>query len=340
MYTSGLFMPSPRSLPAVTPTLLCALLATAAVLVSADQVPSGTSDDQWAWTWVGVAVGFALAAARPRFRGAHGALPIVLRLAAVVVAAALLARRGDAALVHALIIFPSSASVVGRLDLSEVLFGALLILPALASSTRGVLRGPRPGLLVPVLVVLGWVGWIVVVAGPGVDAPDLSSAQFGWVASASVLAWTPVLLGPAALALPPGLARRASPWVAAVVGVGVVLVLAEALRPAATTSDGMPYFAIAGQALRLPYSAGLHVGSGAEGAVCFVAAQAILVLGARAAARNLAVVRPAAPVLLAVLAWMLALWWTEAALLVAAGTLGWATAIVGIGDEVAGRTGT
>jgi hypothetical protein len=57
-------------------------------------------------------------------------------------------------------------------------------------------------------------------------------------------------------------------------------------------------------------------------------------MGMRGACRSLPVLSDRVPILLALGAWLAALWSTEVFLLVMSGALGWATALLSIGDGV------
>jgi len=333
VYTSALFVPAARPLPAATPVALAALLATAAMLSVAHVVPVGLhAEGWWGSAWVGAAAAFALASVRARRPGVRGRWPAMLLLAAAVATSAFLIRRADPAFVEAIHILPTSAAVLGPLDASEILMGLVLIGPAAAVSTRSSIRGPRPGLLIPALLALGWLGWVLFEAGPALPSPGALWVP-GVLKWAVPLMWTAVLVGPGALPLSEGRGRAIAPWLAAVLGVLLLLVLGGTLAPTGRPfPTGVVVLSTVGRAMGLPYGAGVQVAAGAQAVVLVLAAQAVLVLAVRAASRNLPAAGPRTPLLLAIVAWTAALWCTEAALLVASGVLGWATACVGVGD--------
>ena len=331
MYTSALAMPPRPPLPAVTPVALAALLGAAAMLATAHLAPvGGHAEGFFGAAWAAAAGLFALVVARSRRRGLRGPRPAWLLLVAATATAAFLVRRGDAALVHAVMVLPSSAPLLGPLDVSEALMGLLLVLPAAAVSTSGAVRGPRPGLLIPALAAIAWVGWVLHAAGPRV-AP-IGGDAFPRLSAAAALMWTATLVGPAALPLPPGRRRVASAWGAALVGAGLILVLGGTVESKAHLLRELPALGTLGRSLGLPYGAGTHVASGAQAVVCFLAAQAALLLATRAAVRSLPAARPTTPLVLAGVAWVAALWCTEATLLAVAGILGWASALLGVDD--------
>jgi hypothetical protein len=326
-------------LPTPTPIALALVCAAAAMLAVAPATPIRLEGHAvWPLAWWAAALAFAGSGARSRLPGVRGPAAAWLRIAAVVAAAGYLVRRAAETMLVTVPMLPAHAPAIGRLDTSELLMGAVLLLPALASSTRGAVRGPRPGLLVPALVALGWLAWIILSAPVAVvplpRLPPSVAAGFGALA----LAWLGVLIAPPALSPPPGRPSRIVAVAAPLLGAALILILAGTLLPRAgrIAADLSP-LATLGAHLHLPYGIGSHVAAGAEAFTLILTAQIVLSLGMRGACRSLPVLGDRAPILLAAAAWVGALWCTEAFLLLAASALGWSTAILSIGDGVVAK---
>ncbi len=333
MYTSIPTVPSRPPLPAATPPAFALLLATTAVVAVAESVPSKAAGEPvWPAAWLLAALAFALFGARGRLPAPSHSGAVALRLAAVGAAAALLVRRADLALLQAAPIFPGHERLLFGITSSELVMCGLLVAAAGATSSAESVRGPRPGILVPAVLVLGWIGWVVVAAPNRLLPAPAPAVPPRAVLPALALVWTAALLGPPALIRGPSRLHVFFSRAAPLMGAAAIVGMAGTLLRRVPRFETLGPLGSLGSDLGLPYGAGVYVAASAEVFLCLIAIWILLALGARGAARA-GGVSHAVVWIVAAAALAAALLATQSQLLLATGILGWATAGLGLGER-------